>query len=137
MQLKQIVKILSNKARFIKEQCDDNLDLRKKKRNIVIQLLKSMNFDKINDDETFKYLRTMPIDSVEEENFSKLMKEKDEKQIELDVITSKTIESMWLAELAVLKTNYKRYKRERDDRQRGTSSKKIKIKRKRQIKKKV
>jgi DNA topoisomerase-2 len=137
MQLKQIVKILSNKARFIKEQCDDNLDLRKKKRNIVIQLLKSMNFDKINDDETFKYLRTMPIDSVEEENFSKLMKERDEKQTELDIIKSKTIESMWIAELAVLKTNYKRYKRERNDRQCGTSSKKIKIKRKRhQVKKK-
>jgi len=137
MQLKQIVKILSNKARFIKEQCDDNLDLRKKKRNIVIQLLKSMNFDKINDDETFKYLRTMPIDSVEEENFSKLMKERDEKQVELDIIKSKTIESMWIAELTVLKTNYKRYKRERNDRQSGTSSRKIKIKRKRhQVKKK-
>ena len=132
MQLKQIVKILSNKARFIKEQCDDHLDLRKKKRDIVIQLLKSMNFDKINDDETFKYLRTMPIDSVEEENFSKLMKERDEKQTELDIIKSKPIESMWLAELTILKTNYKRYKRERNDRQSGTSSRKIKIKKKRQ-----
>ena len=37
--------VLSNKARFIKEQCDDNLDLRRKKKNVVIELLKSMKFD--------------------------------------------------------------------------------------------
>jgi hypothetical protein len=43
------------------------LDLRKKKKNIVIELLKTMKFDIINDDKTYKYLRTMPIDSVEEE----------------------------------------------------------------------
>ena len=77
------------------------------------------------------------INIKEEENFSKLMKERDEKQVELDIIKSKTIESMWIAELTVLKTNYKRYKRERNDRQSGTSSRKIKIKRKRhQVKKK-
>ena len=30
--LKKIVKVLSNKARFIKEQCDDVIDLRRKKK---------------------------------------------------------------------------------------------------------
>ena len=39
--LKKIVKILSNKARFIKEQCDDTIDLRRKKKQVVIELIKS------------------------------------------------------------------------------------------------
>ena len=37
--------LLSNKARFIKEQCDDVIDLRKKKKDVVIQLLKDRDYD--------------------------------------------------------------------------------------------
>ena len=38
--LNEEVMILSNKARFIKEQCDDVIDLRRKKKDMVINLLK-------------------------------------------------------------------------------------------------
>ena len=70
----QLVK-LSNKARFIQEQIVEppTLVLRKKKKQQVIELLKSKNYDVIDGDEEFKYLRTMPIDSVEEENVAKLL----------------------------------------------------------------
>ena len=37
-------KLVSNKARFIKEQCEDKIDLRKKKKS-VIDLPKSRNYD--------------------------------------------------------------------------------------------
>ena len=70
--LEKIVMVLSNKARFIKEQCDDTIDLRKKKKQQVVELLKSRNYDVIDGDNDYKYLRSMTIDSVEEENVVKL-----------------------------------------------------------------
>ena len=132
--LKRIVKILSNKARFIKEQCDDNLDLRRKKKDVVVQLLKTMSFDILDKDETYKYLRTMSIDSVEEENFARLMKEKEDKLKELSALEAKSIETMWLEELNVLKIKYNKYKQERTNRHTGLTLKKTKLKRRKKKK---
>ena len=47
----------------------------------------------------------MTIDSVEEENFARLMQEKDEKMKQLAQLESKRIETMWLEELNLLKIN--------------------------------
>ena len=120
---KQLV-VLSNKARFIKEQCDDNLDLRRKKKNIVIELLKSMKFDIINNDKTYKYLRTMSIDSVEEENYNKLMKDVEEKKKLLNKIQKTTIQQQWIKELNILEKEYLKYKTKRKQRNDGVSMKK-------------
>ena len=57
--LEKEVMILTNKARFIKEQCDDIIDLRKKKKQDVISLLIERKYDMIDDDNEFKYLRNM------------------------------------------------------------------------------
>lgn len=52
----------------------------KKKKSVVIELLKSRGYDLIFDEgEEFNYLRKMPIDSVMEENYLKLMKEREDK----------------------------------------------------------
>ena len=120
---KQLI-VLSNKARFIKEQCDDNLDLRRKKKNIVIELLKSMKFDIINNDKTYKYLRTMSIDSVEEENYNKLMKDVEEKKKLLNKIQKTTIQQQWIKELNILEKEYLKYKTKRKQRNDGVSMKK-------------
>ena len=77
-QLEKIVKVLSNKARFIEEQCNDVIDLRKKKKDAVTQLLESRKFDKVDDEYT--YLTSMAIHSLIEENIEKLRKERDEKK---------------------------------------------------------
>ena len=45
----------------------------------MIALLKSRNYDVMDGDEEYKYLRGMRIEQVEEENVAKLLKEKDEK----------------------------------------------------------
>ena len=129
-ELQRIVMVLSNKARFIKEQCDNNLDLRKKKKSVVVELLKNMNFDIIDEDDSYKYLRSMPIDSVEEENYAKLMNESEEKVNQLEALKLKTIENIWLEELSILQTQYKIYIKERKDRLTGGGSKKIKIRKK-------
>ena len=73
------VKLLTNKARFILEQCDGKIDLRKKKKEAVIALLKERNYDVMDEDEEYKYLRGMRIEQVEEENVEKLLKDKDKK----------------------------------------------------------
>ena len=92
----------------------------------------------VDEDKSYKYLRTMPIDSVEEENFARLMKEREAKEKELEVLKAKSIESMWLGELNTLKIKYRKYKQERKNRQSGTSMKKIKLSKKKQkIKKKM
>ena len=77
-QLEKMIKILSNKARFIEEQCNDLIDLRRKKKTVVIQLLVARNYDTLDGD--FNYLTKMPIDSVIDENIKKLRDECEEKR---------------------------------------------------------
>jgi DNA topoisomerase-2 len=80
---------LSNKARYILAILNDELDLRRKKYTQVVDLLKSMSYDLIND--SYDYLIKMPMDSVTDENISKIIKERDNKQGELEGIMNNTI----------------------------------------------
>jgi len=135
--LEKIVMILSNKARFIKEQCDDVIDLRKKKKQQVIELLQSHNYDVIDDDNDYKYLRTMTIDSVEEENVAKLIAEKEKKQKELDIVKKKTIEQMWNEEINTLNIQYEKYQKIRKSKLYGDTTKVTKVKKVKKINKKL
>ena len=123
-ELKRIVMLLSNKARFIEEQCDEIIDLRKKKKAQVIELLKTRNYDIIDDDDEYKYLRQMKIESVEEENIIKLRKERDEKMKELEVLQKTSERKMWLKDLKEFEKLYEKYLTERRDRVFGKVTKK-------------
>jgi DNA topoisomerase-2 len=92
--------VLTNKARFIQEQLSGDLDLRRKKKDWVIEELTTRGYDNIDD---FKYLRHMNIDSVIEENVDKLMKERDNKMRELEILRGTTTTTMWRNELLELK----------------------------------
>lgn len=131
-QIEKQVKIISNKAKFIHEQIIEppTLILRKKKKQEVIEMLKQKNYDMIDNDDEYKYLRSMPIDSVEEENFEKLLKQKNEKEHELEIIKKTTIEEMWMNELDILSIEYKKYQKDREVRASGNTKKKIKKKKK-------
>ena len=126
----QLIK-LSNKAKFIQEQIVEppTLVLRKKKKQEVIALLKSKNYDVIDDDKDYKYLRTMTIDSVEEENVAKLLSECGNKEVALEILKKKRIEEMWLEELTELSQQYNIYRNARIRRAAGVTTKKKKIKR--------
>jgi len=129
--------ILSNKARFIQEQCDDKIDLRRKKKDQVIDMLKQLEYDVIDDDVEYKYLRTMTIDSVEEENVHKLLAEKDKKVKELDMIKKKTVEQMWTDEINALEKEYVKYQEVRKSKLFGDAVKeKAKVKAKKKVVKK-
>ena len=113
-ELENIVNVLHNKARFIEEQCNDIIDLRKKKQEIVNELLEERNYNKVND--KFNYLTKMPLDSLIEENIIKLRNERDNKKDILEKIKKTTEEEMWLSELTLFKTEYKKYIKGRNNR---------------------
>ena len=107
--LLRIIKVLSNKARFIEEQCDNVIDLRKKKKQIVIELLKERNYDIIDNDPEYKYLRSMTFEQLEEENIEKLRNQCNEKKKLYDELYNKTPEKLWLDDLKCFDKNYLLY----------------------------
>jgi len=105
--------ILSNKAKYIKETLSGTIDLRNMKKDSIYIMLSEKQYDKIEGDEEYKYLVKMPMDSVSEENIEKLLKEKGDKELELNIIKNTTIENMWISELEQLEVSYKDYQKKR------------------------
>ena len=107
--------ILNNKARYISEVLEGSIDLRKKSKLSIIQLLKEKNYEiiDINDNE-YKYLLKMSMDSVSEDNVEKLEKEFSEKKNQLEVVKRIKEEEMWLKELIQLEKVYNEYLMERE-----------------------
>ena len=120
--------LISNKARFIKEIVMMLLTLERKKKDVIVNLLKTRGYDFIEGDDEYKYLRKMPMDSVCEENFEALLKEKGDKETQLNKVKGTTIQMMWLHELRVLEKEYEQYKIDRANRSKGITTKKKKKK---------
>jgi DNA topoisomerase-2 len=116
--------LLSNKARYIKENLDDTIDLRKKKKEQVIQMLQEKGYDIIGDDSEYKYLIKMPMDSVTDENVEKIFRSRGAKEVELETIKSTTINQFWCSELDSLREEYIIYKEERQRLMSGIETKK-------------
>ena len=117
--LEKELMILSNKAKYIQELLNGTIDLRKKKKQEIIDILQDKEYDTIDDDEEFKYLVRMPMDSVSEENVDKLLNDHHSKQDELDRIKATTIQQMWLSELEIFENEYQEYQKEREQSQIG------------------
>jgi len=111
--------VLSNKAKYIQEVLNGTVDLRKKKKDEIIQMLQTKGYEKIVNennvvDEEYKYLVRMPMDSVSEENVEKLLNEYDRKQKELAEIKATSCQQLWLRELNALEQEYVNYRTDRD-----------------------
>ena len=96
------LKFLSAKAKFIQYNLDDKIDLRKKSKTQINEIMESFKFE-LGEDKSYNYLIKMPMDSVSKENVEKLMKEHDQKEVHLNEVKSTSIEQMWLKELGDLK----------------------------------
>ena len=92
---------------------NDELDLRKKTKEKICNILLKKEYDIVDEDNDFKYLLKMPMDSVNEENVKKLMEDYNNKNNELQKVKKMTIQEMWLGELNVLETEYEKYIKER------------------------
>ena len=119
------------------ENLKGTIDLRRKKKDQIIDMLVKKKYDVIDDDNDFKYLVKMPMDSVSEENVERLLNDKDVKSKELEIVRETTERQMWLKELKTLETVYEKYKTKREDIQKGEVSVKKTVKRKVIRKKKV
>ena len=122
--------VLSNKARYIQEILNDTIDLRRKRKEQVIEILCSKEYSIVDGDAEYKYLTKMSMDSVTEENVAKIMNERDKKAGELEAIKSKPIVVMWEEELVSLESEYLKYRTERNVVEVVKSVKKAGIKRK-------
>ena len=97
--------------RYIEETLEGTIDLRRKKNDVIVQMLEDKNYFKINED--FKYLIKMPMDSVNEENVEKMKKECYTKNMELDKTRNTTINEMWINELDNLRDEYIQFRNSR------------------------
>ena len=106
--LKKELVVISNKARFINDNLCGNIDLRRKKKQEIQEILINRKYVPISshDGTNFNYLIKMPMDSVSEEAVEKLMKEKRERENELALLEQTSIEQIWLNELKELKKEY-------------------------------
>jgi DNA topoisomerase-2 len=107
--LKKQLKICSNKMKYIQELLDETLDLRKKSKTTIVELLVSKDYDMIDDDSDYKYLLKMPMDSVSEENVERLNGEFQDKQKKYAELESTSAEDMWMRELDVLNSEYDKF----------------------------
>jgi len=112
--LEKEAKLISNKARFISEILKDTIDLRRKTKDVVIALLTDHKYDTLDDDQEFKYLVKMPMDSVTQENYDRLIKEEGDKLAELKILNSKSESTIWLEELDKLEEGYNLFKKAKE-----------------------
>jgi DNA topoisomerase-2 len=123
---KQLVK-LSNRALYIKKTLDGTVDLRRKTADQVVQMLSSMKFtmlaDTVSEPASYKYLVKMPMDSVTAENVARIMEERENLSRELETLRAMSLEAIWLKEIDLFDTEYKKYQAYRD-----TLSEEVKVK---------
>lgn len=124
--------LMSNKARYIKETLDGTVDLRKKSKAQVSAMLKEKGYNIIDEDNEYKYLVKLPMDSVTEENVQKIFKEQESKSVELETVKNTSANQMWTRELISLKKEYVGFLEERKRLMMGEDEDDIKL-----IKKKV
>ena len=111
--------LLSNKAKYLEEVLSGVVDLRRKTRAEVGELLSSRDYNVVEEDMDFKYLTKMPMDSVTSENVLKLNREFQTKQGELEVLKITSDRQMWIQELSALTSAYSEYKQGRERLQAG------------------
>jgi DNA topoisomerase-2 len=91
--------VLSNKTRYIKENLEGTIDLRRKSREVVNQMLSEKQYVMINDDSDYKYLTELPMNSVTEEKVAQLEKQHESKKNELEELRKTSKQQMWFSEL--------------------------------------
>lgn len=107
--LEEQINKIENKVKYIKEILAGTIDLRKMKKQEIIDMLTDKGYDaqkESNDTENFNYLIKMPMDTVSDENVAKLLNEEKNKRAELELIKSTTEKQMWLNDLLNLEQQY-------------------------------
>lgn len=97
--------VISNKARFIKDIIEGRLNVNNVPKNVIILYLESNKYDQV--DGSYNYLLNMPIYTLTKEKYEELLKQLENKRIELQDIESLKIKDMYLNDLKELKKSLK------------------------------
>ena len=108
-QLSNELRVLSNRAKYIQEILDDKLDMRRKTKDVVFELLKTRGYEHIEGDDEYMYLLKMPMDSVTEENVTKLLAERDTTRIAHTKLYETSIQHLWCKDLDELEQEYRKW----------------------------
>jgi DNA topoisomerase II len=113
--LKKELTLISYKVKFIREILNDTIDLRKKKRQVINELLKSKgypelsnNLDASPDNYSYDYLVKMSLDTLTQEKIDELERKLGDKQIEFDELQQKTERRLWVEDLKLFFAKYKK-----------------------------
>lgn len=101
-QLELAYKIASNKARFIKENITEMIDIKNKPKSIVNDILHDRSFDLV--DNSFDYLLDMKIHYLTKEKYEQLISKMNELNDQINSLKATTIEREWLNDLDTLLT---------------------------------
>jgi DNA topoisomerase-2 len=99
--------LLSNRAKFILENVEGTIDLRRKRMSDIEVLLETKKYSRIDD--KYDYLTNMSLINLSKEKMERLINEKNEKEMELAKIQATTITDFWLNELTVFEIEYDKY----------------------------
>jgi len=117
--LRKELNIIKFKVKFINEVISNTIDIRGKKKSIILTMLEEKEYPKLSnklddDNVNYDYLLKMDLYKLTEEEVEILTKQRDIKQLEVDTLEETTIEQMWSKELDELKVMYtkdlKKYK---------------------------
>ena len=103
--LRQELKMLSNRGRFIKGILDGKLEVKNTPKFEIINSIEKMGLDKIDD--SYDYLLRMPIWSLTKEVFEKLKQDYTNKKTEIDNLEKVDPKEMYLEDLTDLRKKLK------------------------------
>lgn len=89
--------ILKSKIRFVKEYIDQTIEINKKSKNFITNLLKERKYHE--NEGSYDYLLNLPVYAFTEEKIEALNKQVQNKQVELDYIKSKSSKQLWRVDL--------------------------------------
>ena len=103
------LQLITNKAKFINENVNGTIVLIRKKKAEIVSILKEKEYDVIDGDENYSYLIKMPMDSIIEENVTKLNTEHGAKKMQLESVKNTSEAKMWMSDIKKLEAEYTKY----------------------------
>lgn len=110
-QLQNELTLLNSKIRFINEYINGELDINRRNKEYIVNLLEERDYPKLKSDindnsdkedvntKSFDYLVRMPLISLSLEKIQELEKHRDTKQYDLDTLQKKTERDLWRDDL--------------------------------------
>lgn len=94
--------IIEAKIRFIKEYTESVIDINKKTKSYIIELLQKRKYPTFEPKNNYDYLIEMPIISISKDRIVELEKQQQKKFSELEYYKKSTNKSLWKSELETL-----------------------------------